>query len=304
MGNEHSVAWPSLPFEAWRDTKMTMHLWFQIIGKIRLAQMPPLNHSWQVTLYVTASGLTTLAIPHGERSFQIDFDFITHELAIHSSDGRTRKLGLEPQPVATFYANVMAAMTELGLPVRISRQPNELDDAIPFDEDRVHRSYDAQYANRFWRVLVQADRVMKQFRSRFVGKASPVHFFFGNCDLATTRFSGRQAPPHPGGRKHLPDRVLREAYSQESSTCGFWPGGTENPHAVFYCEAYPPPPGFEKAKVRPTAAHYSEELKEFVFPYDEMRNSPHPDEALLQFFQSTYEAAANLGRWERRALER
>jgi Family of unknown function (DUF5996) len=299
----HTDVWPELAFAAWKDTHATLHLWLQIVGKIRLTHLPWINHSWHVTLYVTARGLSTLAVPHGTRSFEIDFDFLAHQLAIHSSDGGKRMLPLQAEPVAAFYAKLMEAMAALELPVNINCQPNELEYAIRFDEDHAHRSYDREYANRFWRVLLQADRVLKDFRARFVGKCSPVHFFFGNSDLAVTRFSGRRAPPHPGGRPHLPDWVLRDAYSQECCTCGFWPGGTESPHPVFFCEAYPQPPGFSQARVLPQAAHYSRELKEFVLPYDAVRQSASPDETLLQFLQSTYEAAANLGRWDREALE-
>lgn len=299
-----SDVWPALPPDAWSDTCATLHMWTQIVGKIRLAQSPWVNHSWHVTLYITARGLTTSPIPYGTRTFQIDFDFLDHRLLIQTSDGGARSLALEPQSVAAFYRCLMEEMGALGLPVKIDRRPNEVPDAAPFDEDQVHKSYDAEYANRFWRVLVQADRVFKQFRSRFIGKCSPVHYFWGAPDLAVTRFSGRPAPPHPGGIPKLPDWVTREAYSHEVSSCGFWPGGGPIPHAVFYSYAYPEPKGFAAAEVRPAAAFYSNDLREFVLPYDAVRESESPDETLLEFLQTTYEAAANLAGWDRAALER
>ncbi len=296
--------WPSLPLEAWVDTCATLHLWTQIVGKVRLAQSPWVNHSWHVTLYVTARGLTTSPIPHGARTFQIDFDFIAHRLLVQASDGGGRSFALEPQSVAAFYKRLMAELTALGLPVNIDRRPNEIADAIPFDEDEIHNSYAPEYANRFWRVLVQADRVFKQFRSRFIGKCSPVHFFWGAPDLAVTRFSGRVAPEHPGGIPNLPDWVAREAYSHEVSSCGFWPGGGPVPYAAFYSYAYPEPQGFPAAPVRPAEAFYSAEMREFLLPYDAVRESKSPDDALLDFLQCTYEAAADLARWDRAALER
>jgi hypothetical protein len=300
----HSEQWPSLPLEAWADTYATLHLWTQIVGKIRLAQSPWWNHSWHVTLYVTSRGLTTLPIPHGERTFQIDFDFVEHRLGIESSDGRIGALPLEPQSVAAFYQRVMAALAELGLPVRISKKPNEVAEPIRFDRDTTHTAYDPEYANRFWRALVQADRVMKGFRARFLGKCSPVHYFWGSPDLAVTRFSGRRAPEHPGGVPNLPDAVTREAYSHEVSSCGFWPGGGATPYPAFYAYAYPEPAGFPEAPVAPDGAFYSRELREFLLPYDRVRESSSPDDTLLRFLQTTYEAAANLGRWDRGALER
>jgi hypothetical protein len=287
--------WPSLPYLSWRDTYETLHRWLQIVGKIRMVQSPWLNHQWHVTLYVTARGLSTLAIPYGTRSFQVELDFIDHRVYIASSDGRRGELALKPQSVATFYAEMMERLRAMDMDIRIYRRPNEVADAMAFDEDETHRSYDAQYANRFWRVLVQADRVFKVFRARFNGKSSPVHFFWGGCDLAVTRFSGRRAPEHPGGIPHIPDRLVREAYSHECSSCGFWPGGENVPYPMFYSYAYPAPPGFAQAAVRPAAARYSAELGEFVLPYDAVRESASPDETLLQFTQSTYEAAANLG---------
>ena len=296
--------WPSLPLEAWSDTYATVHLWSQIVGKIRLAGSPWLNHSWHVTLYVTARGLSTSPIPHGARTFQIDFDFVDHQLTIESSDGRRRVFPLEPQSVAAFYRRLMSELDALDLHVRISRRPNEIPNPIRFDRDEAPRAYDPEYANRFWRVLVQADRVFKIFRTRFIGKCSPVHFFWGSPDLAVTRFSGRRAPEHPGGIPNLPDWVTREAYSHEVSSCGFWPGGGATPYPAFYAYAYPEPAGFPDAPVKPRGAFYSQDLREFLLPYDCVRESDRADETLLEFLQSTYEAAATLGRWDRGALER
>jgi Family of unknown function (DUF5996) len=296
--------WPSLPLEAWSDTYATVHLWTQIVGKIRLAQSPSLNHGWHVTLYVTARGLSTSPIPYGARTFQIDLDFVDHELTIQSSDGRRGDLRLQPQSVAAFYERLMRELSKLDLRVRISKKPNEVTDPIRFDRDDAYRAYDPEYANRFWRVLVQADRVFKNFRSRFIGKCSPVHFFWGAPDLAVTRFSGRRAPEHPGGIPNLPDLVTREAYSHEVSSCGFWPGGGTTPYPAFYAYAYPEPTGFPGVPVKPDGAFYSDELHEFLLPYDRIRESDSPDETLLEFLQTTYEAAATLGRWDRVALER
>ena len=300
----HSETWPALPLDAWRDTYATLHLWMQIVGKIRLAQSPWLNHSWCVTLYVTASGLTTSPVPYGDRTFQIDFDFINHNLSIQSSDGRSGRIDLQPQSVAKFYANLRAALELLDLHVDINHKPNEITDAIPFDRDQVHHAYDPDYANRFWRILVQADRILKEFRARFIGKCSPVHFFWGAPDLAVSRFSGRRAPVHAGGIPNLPDWVAREAYSEEVSSCGFWPGGGPIQFAAFYAYAYPEPPGFAAASVRPAGSFYSKELREFILPYDVVRKSESPDDTLLEFLQTTYDAAAELGNWDRSALER
>lgn len=297
-------AWPSLPLAAWSDTCATLHRWTQIAGKIRLAQSPWINHSWHVTLYVTATGLTTSPIPYGTRTFQLDFDFIRHRLMLQSSDGGQGGFALEPQSVAAFYRRVMDELARLDLRVHINKKPNEVPDAIPFDQDESHRSYDAEYAHRFWRVLVQADRVFKGFRARFIGKCSPVHFFWGAPDLAVTRFSGRPAPQHPGGVPNLPDEVAREAYSHEVSSAGFWPGGGAIDYPAFYSYAYPEPDGFKVAPLKPGAAFYSKELGEFILPYDAVRESKSPDDTLLDFLQSTYEAAANLARWDRSALER
>ena len=300
----NAEAWPSLPLEAWSDTCATLHMWTQIVGKIRLAQSPWINHSWHVTLYVTSRGLTTSPIPYGNRTFQIDFDFIGHQVAIQSSDGGVAGFSLQPQSVAAFYGRLKDEMAKLDLHVNINQKPNEIPDPIPFDQDQAHKAYDLVYANRFWRVLVQADRVFKEFRARFVGKCSPVHYFWGAPDLAVTRFSGRRAPEHPGGVPHLPDRVAREAYSHEVSSCGFWPGGGPVAYPVFYSYAYPEPAGFASAPVKPGAAFYSKDLREFILPYDAVREAASPDDTLLAFLQTTYEAAANLANWNRDFLER
>jgi len=300
----HQDQWPSLPLEAWSDTSATLHLWTQIVGKIRVAQCPWVNHSWHVTLHVTAKGLTTLPIPYGDRTFQIDFDFVHHLLTVQSSDGRIGHFKLEPQSVATFYSRLMDQMAKLDLHVQIHRKPNEVADAIPFDRDESHAAYDREYANRYWRALVQADRVLTEFRARFAGKCSPVHYFWGAPDLAVTRFSGRRAPEHPGGIPNLPDMVTREAYSHEVSSCGFWAGGGPISYAAFYSYAYPEPAGFSAAPVKPDAAFYSADLREFILPYDRVRQAADPDTTLLEFLQTTYEAAANLAKWDRAALER
>jgi hypothetical protein len=299
-----SQAWPPLPLEAWKDTYATLHMWTQIVGKVRLAQSPWVNHSWHVTLYVTPRGLGTGPVPYGTRTFDIDFDFMDHELTVRSSDGLGGRIVLKPQSVATFHSSLMAQLDELDLHVDIHRMPNEVPDPIPFDEDETHHAYDREYANRFWRILVQADRIFKEFRAPFTGKCSPVHFFWGGPDLAVTRFSGRRAPRHPGGIPHVPDWITREAYSHEVSSCGFWPGGGPIPHAAFYSYAYPEPPGFAAAAVQPRDAFYSSDLREFILPYDAVRESASPDETLLRFLQSTYAAAADLSGWDRGSLER
>ncbi len=295
--------WPSLPLSEWRDTCATLHLWTQVIGKIRLAQAPPINHWWQVPLYVTSRGLTTSPIPYGARSFEIDFDFIGHRLAIRTSDGLTDGFGLRAMTVADFHAEIMQRLRALDLDIRIWSTPVEIPDPIPFENDRSHNAYDPDYADRFRRVLVQADRVLTAFRARFIGKASPVHFFWGSFDLAATRFSGRRAPPHPGA-PNVCDKVTREAYSHEVSSCGFWPGGAGMEEPIFYSYAYAQPAGFADAPVRPKAARYARDFGEFVLPYDAVRQATAPDEMLLEFLQSTYEAAANLGNWDRALLER
>lgn len=295
--------WPGLPFEEWKDTCPTLHMWTQIVGKVRLVQTPWINHSWHVTFYLTARGLTTSPIPHGTRVFQIDFDFIDHKLVVTTAEGARREMELKPQSVAEFYQKTMSILRQLDLPIVINTTPNEVPDAIPFERDEAHRSYDREHAHRFWRVLLQTDRVFTKFRSRFCGKCSPVHFFWGSFDLAVTRFSGRPAPPHPGGVPHLPDAVAREAYSQEVSSLGFWPGNDAMPQAIFYSYAYPEPKGFSEAKIKPESAAYNPQLKEFVLPYEAVRTAASPDETLLNFAQSTYDAASTLGNWDRAALE-
>jgi Family of unknown function (DUF5996) len=301
--NPPTEIWPSLPFEEWKNTCATLHMWTQIVGKVRLSLAPWTNHSWHVTLYVTSRGLTTSPIPHGFHTFEIRFDFIDHELRIVKSDGALRVLRLRAQSVAKFYGELMNALTELGLPVKIDMLPNEIEDPVRFDQDEEHRSYDAEFANRFWRTLVQCDRVFTKFRSRFCGKCSPVHFFWGSFDLAVTRFSGRPAPPHPGGIPHLPDAITREAYSQEVSSLGFWPGNAAVPTPIFYSYAYPEPPGFTEAKIQPSSGAYNAKMREFVLPYDDVRTTKSPDDVLLEFAQSTYDAASTLGKWDRAALE-
>jgi hypothetical protein len=296
--------WPELPYPAWSDTCTTLHLWTQVIGKIRLTKTPWVNHSWHVTLYVTPRGLTTSPITDGSRQFQIDFDFIDHRLVIAASDGSSRSLALEPMTVADFYAAVMNMLHELEIDVVINTLPNEIPDPIRFDADRIHSAYDADYANRFWRVLLQADRVFRQFRASFTGKCSPVHFFWGSFDLAVTRFSGREAPEHPGGIPCLPDAVTREAYCREVSSAGFWPGGGPIDYAAFYSYAYPVPEGFAGATVAPDEAFFHADLGEFLLPYDAVRQAKDPDAALAAFLQTTYEAAADAAEWPRETLER
>jgi hypothetical protein len=296
-------AWPELPYAAWKDTAATLQLWMQIVGKVRLALTPWLNHSWHVTLRVTARGLATPLISAGGRDFQMEFDFLDHLLVFRSADGNARSVTLRPVAVAEFYAETMAALGELGIRVAIDEIPNEIPDAIAFSHDRTHASYDAEYAQRFWRVLLRVHEVFSHFRTGFLGKASPVHFFWGSFDLAVTRFSGRPAPLHPGGVPHLPDAVVREAYSHEVSSAGFWPGGGGIEYPAFYSYAYPAPEGFGSARVQPAAAFFSNELGEFVLPYDAVRTAGNPNEMLLGFLQSTYEAAADLARWDRATLE-
>lgn len=295
--------WPELPYSQWKDTYATLHLWTQIVGKIRLAQTPWLNHSWHVTLYVSSRGLTTALIPYGQRAFQIEFDFLRHVLRVSTDNGSVREIGLFPRAVAEFYADVMQALSELGIEVRIYDMPNEIPTPIRFGEDYTHASYDGEYARRFWRVLVQVDRVLGEFRSAFLGKCSPVHFFWGSFDLAVTRFSGRRAPLHPGGVPFLPDAVAQEAYSHEVSSAGFWPGNDSLPYPAFYSYAYPEPPGFPQAAVRPGQAFYNTDLHEYILPYDAVRTAADPDRALMEFLMSTYEAAASLGKWDRGAVE-
>ncbi|MDY6981263.1 MAG: DUF5996 family protein [Pseudomonadota bacterium] len=298
-----SDAWPSLAFLDWKDTCATLHLWTQIVGKIRLVQSPWVNHSWHCALYLTARGLTTSPIPYGTRTFQMDFDFCDHQLLLTTSDGGVRTLSLAPRSVADFYRELFEKLVELDIRVTIHTTPNEIPNAIAFEQDQVHAAYDPEYANRFWRVLVQADRIIKRFRADFIGKCSPVHFFWGSFDLACSRFSGRRAPPHPGGVPNFPDWVAREAYSHEVSSCGFWPGNEQVPEALFYAYAYPAPEGFSEAPVQPDAARFDASLGEFVLPYEVVRQAPEPERLLLDFLRSTYEAAAERGHWNRAELE-
>jgi len=300
-----SERWPDLPYAAWRDTRDTLHLWTQIVGKIRLTLTPWLNHSWHVTLYVTARGLTTSPMPYRGRELEIDFDFLDHVLWVRTSDGQFRQIMLAPMPVAEFYTLLMNALGELGVNLTIDTMPNEIAEPVAFERDMQHASYDPDYANRFFRVLLASNRVFSDFRTCFLGKVSPVHFFWGSFDLAVTRFSGRAAPRHPGGVPHLPDAVAREAYSHEVSSAGFWPGGGLAPidYAAFYSYAYPAPPGFDTAKVKPAAAVFDKTLGEFLLPYDAVRSSADPDATLMAFLQSTYAAAADLGAWDCAALD-
>ena len=296
-------AWPELPHGDWADTLETLHMWTQIVGKVRMELSPWVNHSWSVPLYVTARGLGTSPIPHGGRTFEIDFDFIDHRLPIRTSDGETRTLALEPKSVADFYGEVLATLADLGIDVAIHPVPNELPDPVPFPEDEAHASYDPEHVRRLWGALVQVDRVMKAFRARFIGKASPVHFFWGSFDMAVTRFSGRRAPEHPGGIPNLPDEVTREAYSHEVTSCGFWPGNRDAPDPIFYAYAYPTPDGFSEAAVEPEAAFWLDDLGEFAVPYEAIRTSRSPDDGALAFFESAHRAAAELLDWDRDALE-
>jgi hypothetical protein len=298
------VAWPALPFDAWADTCATLYLWTQVIGKIRLAHAPMINHWWQVPLYVTARGLTTSLMPYDSRSFQIDFDFCAHQLVFRSTDGAVDKMPLAPRTVADFYAEVMSRLRALGLETHIWTMPVEITDAIPFDQDTAHAAYDADYVHRFWQVLVQVDRVLSVFRSRFTGKVSPVHFFWGSFDMAVTRFSGRTAPKLSSTSPNLGAWVMQEAYSHEVSSCGFWPGNGGFGKAAFYAYAYPEPEGFGASKIAPPAAYYDQELGQFILPYDAARTAPAPDRAVVDFLQATYAAAADLGHWDRAQLER
>jgi hypothetical protein len=295
--------WPELPYAQWSDALATLHMWTQIVGKVRLVRTPWTNHSWHVPFYVTARGLASSPVAQGGLVFDMTFDFQDHRLRIETAHGARRTVALAPRPVADFYADVIDSLRSLGIEVRIHTTPSEVAGGITFEADTQHASYDPDFANRFWRVLVQADRVFKEFRSRFIGKCSPIHFFWGSFDLAVTRFSGREAPPHPGGVPNFPDWIAREAYSHEVSSAGFWPGGSGLEEAVFYAYAYPAPEGFSRAEVRPAAAAWSEALGEFLLPYDAVRTAPSPDEALLEFLQSTYAAAADLAAWDRAALE-
>ncbi|MFD4409079.1 DUF5996 family protein [Streptomyces sp. NPDC058476] len=295
-------SWPRLRVADWAETRDTLHMWTQIVGKIRLAHAPMVNHWWQVTFYVTSRGLTTSAVPYRTGAFDIEFDFVDHRLVIRVSDGSRRELKLEPKTVAQFYAETMGVLRELGIRTRMHPRPNEVEPAVPFADDHRHASYDPHATRLLWGQLLQASRVFGEFRSGFIGKASPVHVFWGSMDLACTRFSGRPAPPPPpGGVPNLSDRVTREAYSAEMSSCGFWPGGGEE--GAFYAYAYPEPAGFADYAVRPAEASYQRESGEFALPYEAVATAADPDQMLSEFLHSTYEATAELGGWDRAALE-
>ena len=297
-------AWPALPLDGWRDSYATLHLYSQIVGKTRLALAPMENHWWQVALYPTSRGLTTSPMPYDRRVVQVDFDFIDHQLLARTSDGGSASLARVSRSVADFYAEYVDALRALGVEAAIHAVPCEVVTAIPFADDRVHASYDPDAAQRHWRILLAVARVLETYRSSFVGKASPVHFFWGSFDLATTRFSGRPAPRHAGGVPNTPDYVMVEAYSRECASCGFWPGGGAVADAAFYAYAYPEPDGFAQRAIAPAGAYYHPELHEFVLPYEAVRRAANPDETLLAFLRSTYDAAADLGGWERATLER
>ncbi len=301
-GDGADGSWPELPWREWQPTRTTLHMWTQVVGKVRMALAPPLNHWWHVTLYVTARGLTTGAIPYGRRHFQIDFDFLDHRLDVVDSGGRSFTMPLEPKSVARFYREFMAGLRDLDIDVRIWPVPVEVAESIPFETDERHAAYDAGHAQMLWRGLVAADRVMKAYQTGFLGKASPVHFFWGGFDLATTRFSGRLAPLHPGGAPNCATWVMEEAYSREEISIGWWPT-SDDPGPVFYAYTYPEPAGFPAARIRPAEADYDGRLGEFVLPYEAIRGAPDPDAAVLEFFQSAYEAGADLAGWDRARLE-
>jgi hypothetical protein len=305
MASNHAVEndLPALPFDTWKDTLATLHMWTQVVGKVRLKLCPLVNHFWNVAFYLTARGLTSSAMPYQRGAiwgtFEVQFDFIDHQLSLETSNGRRVEIALKAESVAEFYKTFMAALAELGVIVKIWTTPCEIPDPIPFEQDHIHAAYDPEAVNKFWRVLVWVDQILKEFRAGFLGKVSPVHFFWGSFDLAVTRFSGRRAPERPGA-----DSITREAYSHEVSSAGFWPGGGDIQGPAFYSYAAPEPSGFAQQHVRPAAAFYHPQLKEFLLMYDDVRASPSPEAALMEFLQSTYAAAADLGKWDRRALER
>lgn len=299
-----SEAWPSLPYEEWKDTCATLHRWTQIVGKIRLSLLPWINHSWHVSLEPTCRGLSTGPMPCGGATLQISFDFVGHRTLVRTSGGAVREIPLRAMSVAEFHRELFAHLGDLGLPVRIHGRPNELPDTIPFAEDTVHASYDPEFVGRFHRALLGATHALTAFRAGFTGKAAPVQFYWGGFDLNLALFSGRTAPPHPGGFPNMPDWVTREAYSHEVYECGFWPGGAPSPHAAFYAYAYPAPEGMGAAPLRPAAALYSPEQREFFLPYEAVRAERSPEAAVQDFLRSTYTAAADLGGWDRAALER
>lgn len=296
--------WPDLPLQAWSETCETLHRWTQIAGKVRMALSPLVNHWWNVVFYVTSRGLATSPIPFGSRTFDVAFDFIDHRLVIETSDGRTESLALAPIAVAEFYSEFMGRLKHLGIDVHIWTMPSEIENAVPFDEDRIHAQYDSVYAQRFWQALLQADRVMNTFRARFIGKVSPVHFFWGSFDLAVSRFSGRPAPPPKSVTPNVASWVMNEAYSHEVSSCGFWPGNGGYGRAAFYVYAYPEPEGYGEARLNTAQGFYDTNVGQFILPYDAVRQSSDPDALLLGFLQETYAAAANLAHWDRKALER
>jgi hypothetical protein len=299
MHSSNPRPWPELPLEAWQDSFATLHMWTQIVGKVRLALSPRVNHWWEVPLYLNARGLTTSAIPYGDGIFEVQFDFIDHTLTIQTSWNSSKSIALKPQSVAVFYSAFMAALKSLGIEVKVWPIPVEVPNPVPFETDTQHASYDPEYAHRFWQILILCDIVFKEFRAGFVGKNSPVHFFWGSFDLAVTRFSGHRAPPRPEA-----DSITREAYSHEEISAGFWPGGGEIKGPAFYAYAAPEPPGFSQQPVQPPASFYHPQLREFLLMYDEVRLSASPRETLLSFLESTYEAAANLAHWDRKELER
>ena len=300
---DSAEAWPSLPFDSWKDTFATLHMWLQMVGKVRMALTPRLNHWWNVVLYVSPRGLTTSAMSHGERDFEMEFDFLDHQLHIRASDGSAHHLALAPRTVADFYRELMATLKSMGLDVKIWKMPVEIPDPIPFDRDTTHASYDAAAAHKFWRILLSVEAVFQQFRAQFIGKSSPVHFFWGACDLAVTRFSGRRAPERNDADPVL-RKIMREAYSHEVLSAGWWPGNNQFPAPAFYVYGAPEPPGFGQQPVRPRQVAYNKELGEFILLYEDVRRAPSPSTALMQFLESTYEAGANLGKWDRSALER
>jgi hypothetical protein len=305
-GDDEEV-WPALEQSAWSDTCATLQLWLQMVGKVRMALTPPINHCWNVTLYPTIRGLTTMPMAHGSRMVQIDFDFVAHELVIETSDGGREAIKLVPMTVAEFYQRLMMALESVNALCHVWPVPCEVAQPIPFRKDDVHRAYDPVYAQRFWRILLQSTRVIEIFRARFIGKVSPIHLFWGAMDLACTRFSGRTAPEHPS-MPGLPDRVVRDAYSHEVSSCGFWPGAAGPAGSFiepfFYSYAYPEPPGYREYAIAPAEAKFDTNFGEFIFPYEAMRQSADPDDTLLNFLQTTYEAAANCAKWDRAGLEK
>jgi hypothetical protein len=303
MARSSVTAWPELNWPDWQDTGDTLHRWTQVVGKVRMALAPMMNHWWQVALYVNSRGLTTSSIPYRALSFEITLDFIDHALRIETSSGETESFALAPMSVAAFYHEVFARLRRLGIEVHVWTMPCEIADAVAFENDHAHAAYDAACAQRFWRVLLQANHVFNAFRSEFIGKSSPVHFFWGSFDLAVTRFSGRAAPPHPGVAPNVANWVMREAYSHEVSSCGFWPGNGGYGRAAFYSYAYPAPASFASARLRTPGAFYDAQLNEFVLPYDAVRLATDPDRILMGFLKETYEAAADGGRWDRAALE-